>query len=260
MTDLPHFAAFYDPDFYDLRIGPGRRVAELYTGLARERGGPVLELGSGTGQVVLAIAQAGVSVTGVEGAPRMLERSEQNLAAAEEQTRHNANFVAGMIEDFEPDRRYAQIFFGNDVIAHIHSDEPLVRALERYRNALAPGGRLVLDVSPFDYAYMGQFAQPLNHVARLRGESPWRDGARLLCWETTTIDRSSGLLVARFRYDIVGVDGTVTRTIARELCLYPRREQEIGTILRAAGFPSVRKSVQDDPAGAFLLFIAERDG
>ena len=30
MTE-PHFAAFYDPDFYDLKIGPGRRVAELMT-------------------------------------------------------------------------------------------------------------------------------------------------------------------------------------------------------------------------------------
>jgi SAM-dependent methyltransferase len=260
MTESPHFAAFYDPDFYDLKIGPGRRVAELYTELARDRGGPVLELGSGTGQVVLAIAQAGVAATGVEGAPRMLERSWQNLASASPAVQSNATFVAGMIEDHKPKTRYAQIFFSNDVVAHIHSDEQLVRALTRYRKALAMGGRLVIDMSPFDHAYMGQFSQPLNQVARLRGESQWKDAARLLCWETTVVDPSSGLLTAHFRYDIVGADGTVTKTIARELKLYPRREQEIGIILHAAGFARVSRSMQQDPAGAFLLFIAEQVG
>ncbi len=260
MNGAPQFLEFYDPEFYDLGIGPGRRVSDIYTKLAKEIDGPVLELGSGTGQVVLSIAAEGVPATGVEGAPKMLERAYQNLAKAPATVQRNANFIAGLIEEFEPRQEYAQVFFSNDLIAHIHNDEQLVKTLERYRKCIAPGGRLVLDIPLFDYAYMGHFAQPLHHVPRLRGESPWRSSERVLCWETTSVDPTTGLLIARFCYEILAFDQTLKTTINRELRLYPRRAQEVRLILSAAGFAHVSETRYADPTGTFLLFVAKRSG
>jgi hypothetical protein len=53
----------YKPERYDIVTHTSfRGDAEWYRGKARECGGPVLELGAGTGRITRGIAQAGVSV------------------------------------------------------------------------------------------------------------------------------------------------------------------------------------------------------
>jgi SAM-dependent methyltransferase len=252
----PEFVDFYDPDFYDLRIGPGRRVADLYAQLAAERGGPVLELGCGTGQVILEIAKAGVSAVGLEVAPAMIERARRNIAAAADSIRSKTRLIQGLMEDFEPDQEYAQVFFSNDVIAHVHDNTTLVGVLRKFRQRLAPRGRVVLDVSPFNYAHMGRFAESIHQSPRWRGESPWRDGGRIAVWETTRVDPQTGLLLECFRYEIIGADGRVREMIDRRLRLYHRRSEELLLILSAAGFSAVRHSRRPDPSGDFLVFEA----
>ena len=45
----------------------------FYVHVARESGGPVLEVGCGTGRVLIPTTGAGVDVAGVDASPRMLE-------------------------------------------------------------------------------------------------------------------------------------------------------------------------------------------
>src|SRR5215470_962310 len=63
-------ARFYDAAYATLRDPCGD--AEFYRDLARETGGPVLELGCGTGRVLLPIAQEGMACTGLDLSPAML--------------------------------------------------------------------------------------------------------------------------------------------------------------------------------------------
>ena len=73
-----HYADVYD-DWY----GEGGRVAitevgtpdEVAAGIvALADGGPVLELGVGTGRLALPLADRGLAVTGLDASPAMLER------------------------------------------------------------------------------------------------------------------------------------------------------------------------------------------
>ena len=59
-------AHYEDGRYYDQAYRRRRHDVRFYTNLAVESGGPVLELGAGTGRVALAIAKAGVEVVGVE--------------------------------------------------------------------------------------------------------------------------------------------------------------------------------------------------
>ena len=56
-------ARYYDGTYAALR-GPD---ADFYLHLARETGGPVLELGCGTGRVLLPIARAGFEIAALYG-------------------------------------------------------------------------------------------------------------------------------------------------------------------------------------------------
>ena len=71
----------YKPELYDIVTPTSfRGDAEWYRDKARECGGPVLELGAGTGRITLRIAQAGVSVHAFDADPAMLDALRQKLA------------------------------------------------------------------------------------------------------------------------------------------------------------------------------------
>ena len=63
---------------------PGPQIAgdvAFYEGVAREVGGPVLELACGTGRIALPLAKAGLHVTGVDRSEAMLAMARRKLAA-----------------------------------------------------------------------------------------------------------------------------------------------------------------------------------
>ena len=65
--------ATYDPDIYDFTT-PDSVLGDVdwYRRKARECGGPVLELGVGTGRIALALARDGAEVYGLDSHPGML--------------------------------------------------------------------------------------------------------------------------------------------------------------------------------------------
>jgi AraC-like DNA-binding protein len=67
-TDYDRFARFYDLEYQKVSDD-----LELYRQFALRCKSPVLELGSGTGRILLHLARAGFRVTGVDSSAPMLE-------------------------------------------------------------------------------------------------------------------------------------------------------------------------------------------
>jgi SAM-dependent methyltransferase len=87
MNDYTSFAELYDL-FYD----DFQEDLEMYRGFAERASGPILEIGSGTGRVALALAEAGHAVVGVNCRTRCAPwRSKGRSGAATERV----EFVAG---------------------------------------------------------------------------------------------------------------------------------------------------------------------
>ncbi len=72
MIDHNNLEEFADPYTYDIEDNNDTGVA-FYTALARETGGPVLEIACGTGRVSIPIARLGFAVTGLDIVPGMLD-------------------------------------------------------------------------------------------------------------------------------------------------------------------------------------------
>jgi SAM-dependent methyltransferase len=67
---------------YDLDLAEDPGDLDLYRALARRTGGPILELGVGTGRLAVPLASDGYAVTGVDRDPAMLARARVRASAA----------------------------------------------------------------------------------------------------------------------------------------------------------------------------------
>ena len=65
----------------------------FYEGIAREVGGPILELACGTGRIALPLAQVGLHVTGVDRSEAMLTIARRKLAALPASIQERLTFV-----------------------------------------------------------------------------------------------------------------------------------------------------------------------
>jgi SAM-dependent methyltransferase len=136
-VDLYADAALYD------RLFPGGDAAvAFYRAEADRAGGPVLELGSGTGRKLLPIAADGHPCTGLELAPAMLERARR--AALDRGL--SVEWVAGDMRSFDLGRTFNLVLCTGNSLLHLLDSADLVSCLRSVRRHLAPGGRFVFDV------------------------------------------------------------------------------------------------------------------
>jgi SAM-dependent methyltransferase len=116
----------------------------FYVELAVESGGPVVELGVGTGRIAVPTAAAGVRVIGVDSSPGMLAVCGEHAELAG---------VAGLLDlrlgDFRDppvDERVPLVTSPFRSFLHLRSDEQRLEALGAARRLLGPRGRLAFDV------------------------------------------------------------------------------------------------------------------
>ena len=116
----------------------------FYVDEARRAGGPVVELGVGTGRIAVPIAAEGIRVIGVDSSPAMLEvcRERAELAGVAELV----DVRLGNLQEPPVEERVSLVLCPFRSYLHLHSRRDRVRALEAARELLVPGGRLAFDV------------------------------------------------------------------------------------------------------------------
>ncbi len=80
---------------YDLDLADDPGDLDLYLALASRTGGPVLELGVGSGRIAVPLAAAGFAVTGVDMDPAMLARARGGAASAGRAAANRLKLVEG---------------------------------------------------------------------------------------------------------------------------------------------------------------------
>jgi SAM-dependent methyltransferase len=140
--DIPDFGALYD----SVPIYAERRDVQFYVEEAAAARGPVLELGCGTGRILIPTARAGHTITGLDGSAHMLERCRAKISHEPEDVRTRIRLTRGDIRGFELAERFALITAPFRVVQHLTSVDDQLRFLDAVARHLAPGGRLVFDV------------------------------------------------------------------------------------------------------------------
>lgn len=134
--------------YYDLSHDRLTDDIPFLLGLAAGVAGPVLEIGCGSGRLLVPLADAGFTVVGVDSSAEMLSRAEARLATALAAVRGRVRLVAADVRHLSlpPEEKFGLIVFGYNTFMHL--DEAAAGAvLKRLRPLLRPGGRLLLDVA-----------------------------------------------------------------------------------------------------------------
>ena len=76
---------------YDSIYSYVREDIPFYVEAAKDAGGPVLELGCGTGRVTIPIAEAGVDVVGLDSSEAMLDAASRKLERGVAERRGDAD-------------------------------------------------------------------------------------------------------------------------------------------------------------------------
>ncbi len=246
-ADDERLAALYDLDarFDD----PG---IDWLRGLARMTGGPVLELGVGTGRVAVPLAKDGHAVTGIDRSRAMLARAERY--ARRERTA--VRLVEADMRSFSLDQAFALIAIPFNTFLMLAPDERWA-CLARCREHLAAAGRLAVDV----------FQPDPERIAGLDGgvREEWRrhdaETGRIVTKFSSTranVDQ----VTLRWWFDEEDADGGVRR-IGRETTLHYLYRREAELLFSAAGFEVELLHGDYDgaavtPSSPKLLIVARR--
>lgn len=134
-----------DPEFYDLLFSGERSLAaqRFYCQEAAHVAGPILELACGSGQLTIPLALAGLQVTGLDLSDSMMAAAARKAEVAGLDVR----FVRGDMRDFNLAGPFAAVMIGGNSLLHLLTNEDLRRCFAAVQRHLAPGGRLMFDLS-----------------------------------------------------------------------------------------------------------------
>jgi SAM-dependent methyltransferase len=179
-------AAFYDPWSRSVTEDVGFYVDE-----ALAAGGPVVELGVGTGRIAVPIARAGVNVIGVDSSPGMLDLAR--AAAEEAGVADRIDLRLGDLREPPVAERVPLVICPFRSLLHMETEAEKLRALRAARALLAEGGRFVFDVfSPSREDIEETDGRWLEREPGIFERADWDEGSRTL----TLSVRSDGSLTS----------------------------------------------------------------
>lgn len=133
------------PEVYDMMEGDFEDDIPLVLDLARTTGGPVVDLGSGTGRLSIPLAREGLKVYAVDSSEAMQQRLAEK-AAAEPPVSAAIHPLAEDITTFKLPEPAALAVCSTNTFLYLESLELQKKALQNISDNLQPGGMLWLDV------------------------------------------------------------------------------------------------------------------
>ncbi len=213
---------------------------DLYRALAARAGGPVLELGCGSGRVAIALAEAGHELQGIDTSEAMLAIASRNLG----ERRLPVTFTLGDMRRHSGHQVFGLVFCALDGLLHLQSADDVRDTVVAAHDALRPGGLLALDIVNPSPDLLAMRDGVVRHQSTFAGPGD-AEITHFVSWD---IDPDAHTIETAHFYDWLSEDGLVRRHTTRFRLRYLERG-EAEAVLAAAGFDSVELygSAQLDP-------------
>ncbi len=215
------------PLVYDLQFAPDAPDVPFWVEQCREWGGPVLELGCGTGRVSIPLARDGFEVVGVDLAEPMLAVARRRLEAEPMPGPGRVRLLRADMRDFRVDTTFACAVIPASTFSVLLTREEQETTLGNIQGCLREEGRLGLDIRIF-----GDWIEP-GRLPAVRNASP--DGAVDFTEERSfEFDPSTRVMTATITYTFHAPAHLGSVTEVTEGLVSSREDVE--DVLASAGF------------------------
>jgi SAM-dependent methyltransferase len=252
-------------DLYD-HVVPyrDRQDVAFFVDAAARAGSPVLEIGCGTGRVLVPIARAGIEIVGLDASSGMLDVCRRRLADEPADVRERVRLVQADMRSFDLGQTFTLAMLPFRPFQHLLSVRDQLACLSRVRAHLVDGGVIVLDL--FNPSLDALVKQPLGEEFGEEPEFRTPDGRRVVRrHKTITQDRFRQVNEHELVYYVTHPDGREERLVhGFSLRYFFRFEAE--HLLARAGFMVERvyagydKSEYGSVYPGELVFVARKDG
>jgi SAM-dependent methyltransferase len=222
-------------DLYDhVTLYRDRPDIAFFVDAATTAGSPVLEIGCGTGRVLIPTARAGVDIVGLDGSPSMLAVCRERVSQEPDAVQQRVTLVHADMRHFDLGRRFTLATIPFRPFQHLlHVDDQLdcLAAISRH---LVDGGRVIFDL--FNPWLEGLVNTPLGQETGTEPEFVAPDGRRVTrCFKIVASDRFSQINDVELIYDVTHPDGRHERLVQAVRMRYLFRF-EVEHLLARSGF------------------------
>ena len=154
----------YDPQLYDLYFNGVEGDVEFYLDEAKDGQGPTLEIGCGTGRILVPLArEAGIPVTGLDVSEPLLNIALSKLKLESESVQKRSKVIVGDMRDFDLCEKFATVLLPYRTFQHLLTPADQISALNAIRRHLEKEGRLVFNIfEPSDEIQRNGWSAPLR--------------------------------------------------------------------------------------------------
>lgn len=133
-------------EYYDLFHSSRQEDVDFWTGIADRIGGPVLEIGCGTGRVGLEIVRHGNELCGIDQSEDILNIFRRKLAAQPEEVQSRVELHQWDMRTFQLDRQFPLAIIPFRPLQHMLTLDDQIATLANARRHIKTGGFLGFDV------------------------------------------------------------------------------------------------------------------
>ena len=217
-------------EIYDSVFSYVNEDIPFYVDEAVRSGGPVIELGCGTGRVAIPIALSGIDVVGLDSSSLMIERARKK---AEQIGVSNLKLVQADMIDFKFDDKFPLAIVPFHGLLSLLSLKDIERTLLNIRRHLTPEGKLIFDIFVPDLNMMVQEGDVPYHF---RDVTDPNTGRRLVIWNQASYDSHSQIMSIRSTIEELDLSGRVASKMYRDFALRYIFRWEMHYLLRACGY------------------------
>jgi SAM-dependent methyltransferase len=134
-------------DLYD-HVVPyrDRQDVGFFVEAAQESGGPVLEIGCGTGRVLIPTARSGIQITGLDASHHMLDVCRERLQAEPDETQVRVELIEADMRNFDLSQTFKLVTIPFRPFQHLTTVDDHLASLKAIHRHLETGGQLILDI------------------------------------------------------------------------------------------------------------------
>lgn len=252
-------------EFYDVvHESRSRRDLNFFLDYSKRAKGRTLELGCGTGRVLIPTAIAGCGITGLDLSPYMLKKCQDKLDRQSKKVQERVRLIQGNMTNFENGELYQLVIIPFNTFQQLISVEEQKACLHCIINHLLPRGLLVLDIF---HPFPPRLVPDPKYTTEIEclPETRLPDGRILRCTSrTANFHRGEQYNDIELIYYVSHPDGKMERLVQA----FPMRyffRYEVEHLLNLCGFRVIElfgdydrsKFSNDSPQ---MIFVAEKEG